>query len=191
MIQGQGADVNRIRPKLRNPSFFFHSTVAESVEQRGEVVDIVLQRTSDVRLSHGDALLRGIEHHVGGKDVLVVQNRVRKAGERLVGHKAYAVGIVKHGIARDARLLMVCPAEATVDHDELAAPAHRELAVPRAHGYMPVYDMGIFSVEFKFMQYFFAGILLLYPVVVGILYLCPRILIVNKHTLKGLSLIHI
>ena len=109
---------------------------------------------------------------------------VFNARERLVGGDAHAPGVEEHRVAGDARLPLIGPAEAAVDHHEAAVRLAGVLPLLCAHGDVAVYDAAPGLVEPKGGKDAAAEILIVIIFIISVLGLLPCRLILDERALE-------
>ena len=104
-------------------------------------------------------------------------------------NKDQPVGIRDQSIARDPRLLLICPGESSVDDHNLAVTLDRALSVLALDRHMPVDDMRPFRRKPEFLKDPVHHLLLLEKAVIWILLLLVRLLLCKEIPLKRRHLI--
>ena len=97
---------------------FADDAEAVGIQKFGELFDARLHMAAFVGIADGEAVARLLDDLGRRMDVRLVADGVFGGAEGFVCDEAHAVGIAHERVARDARLALIGPRHAAVDHED-------------------------------------------------------------------------
>ena len=148
-----------------------HRAAAVCFHETYQVFHLCLQIDAFVCLSNLPAFFQSLEDSIVIINVMVSFQSLFPNGKGLVGNHTKIPGAEQQGVTGNTRGLLISPAEAAVDDQQLTAALDGTFTLLCFHGNMTVNDVAVLPFQTEFLQKHIADCWIVVIGIVGISYL--------------------